>query len=92
MEYFINALSAIWDRSTLTFSINSKNGEATVTGSVNGIIINEKCGNMMKSQYIKIGENKIYNEQGKIGTQECLAVISNVPMTNLIIDYKYMYL
>lgn len=92
MEYFINTLSAIWERSTLTFSINSKNGEATVSGSVNGIIINEKCGNMMKSQYIKIGENKIYNEQGKIGTQECLAVISNVPMTNLIIDYKYMYL
>lgn len=91
-NHFIATLSTIWNNVSLNFSINSKNGETTISGIVNNTNINEKCGNMMKSQYIKIGENKIYNKQGKIGTQECLAVISNVPMTNLIIDYKYMYL
>lgn len=91
-DHFISTFSAIWNNVSLNFSINSKNGEATVSGTINNTNISEKCGNMMKSQYIKIGENKIYNSQGMIGTNECLAVTSNVSMTNLIIDYKYMYL
>ena len=91
-DHFISTLSAIWNNVSLNFSISSKTGEATVSGTINNTNISEKCGNMMKSQYIKIGENKIYNSQGTIGTNECLAITSNVSMTNLIIDYKYMYL
>lgn len=53
----------------------------------------ENSGDMIKSNYIKIEDRKIFNEQtGLISADNCLAVISNCDLSNLKINYQYTYL
>lgn len=66
-------------------------------GYVQGVseVINlvENSGDMIKSNYIKIEDRKIFNEQtGLITADNCLAVTSNCDLSNLKINYRYTYL
>lgn len=87
---------------------NSQNGEVIISGTIasynpDGQIdeendvplieqtISENAGNMVKSNYLIIETRKL-PKKGLISEKECLALTTNTELSNLKIDYKYMYL
>ena len=47
---------------------------------------------MIKSKYLFIDERTVPNSEGIISSSNCLPVITNTEISNLLIEYKYMYL
>lgn len=88
--------------SSLTYTINSKTGKVTSKGDIKyypdltltfgtkkGVI--ENAGNMVKSDYLTI-ETRILPKNGIIDASHCSSVTTNSVLSNLKINYKYMYL
>ena len=86
------------DSLNFTFSIDSSNGEVKVSYTVSSYdsssttLIIENSGNMIKSKYLFIDERTIPDSEGMINASNCLSVITNTEISNLLIEYKYMYL
>jgi hypothetical protein len=83
-ENFRNDFSNFFKGDKLHCNINNQTGTVTISCAVANSEeeITEKAGNMIKSNYLIIepSEDKYQN------------ISSNVKISNLIIDYKYMYL
>ena len=80
----------------INFDIDSKRGIAKISARVltndddiNGISIEEKSGNMIKSPYLTISD-RILPIDGKINNY--LQITTNSAINDFIIDYKYKYL
>ena len=99
-EYFIDEMKKFF-RGSLFCVINCKNGSVTISGKIrqyNGsemVEINEpiteNAGNMIKSNYLTIEKRKL-PENGFVTSNQCLMVTTNTKLSNLKINYKYMYL
>ena len=81
-----------------TITIDNSNGEVKVSYTINSYnsssttLIIENSGNMIKSKYLFIDERTVPNSEGIISSSNCLSVITNTEINNLLIEYKYMYL
>lgn len=91
--YFINEMKRfITQDSVFLFTINSKNGMTSIKGEVGTYgEIEENCGNMIRSNYLII-EETMRPVNGEIDKGQMLQVISNFPLIDFKIDYKYKYL
>lgn len=90
--YMLNFFSDI----KINFDIDSKRGITKIFARVltnddiiNGISIEEKAGNMIKSPYLIISD-RILPTDGKINNY--LQITTNSVINDFIIDYKYKYL
>ena len=78
--------------------INCQNGEVFITTKVHKHFMEdtlseviENAGNMIKSNYISI-DTRTLPVDGKIITDNCLLVKTDIILKSLKIDYKYKYL
>lgn len=90
--YMLNFFSDI----KINFDIDSKRGITKIFArvltnddNINGISIEEKAGNMIKSPYLIISD-RILPTDGKINNY--LQITTNSVINDFIIDYKYKYL
>lgn len=97
---YFNSQMRSFAPSILNIEIDCKTGISTMTARV-GIIqsgftstkyITENAGDMITGKYLKIEGNTKYSNSGLISSAECLPVISNCTLSNLIIEYQYTYL
>lgn len=98
-DYFYAEMQKLFaDSLNFTFSIDSSNGEVKVSYTVSSYdsssttLIIENSGNMIKSKYLFIDERTFPDREGTISSSNCLSVITNTEINNLLIEYKYMYL
>ena len=56
------------------------------------IPIKENAGDMVKTKYLTIEDRKKPSKQNTITENECILVTANCDISNLSIDYKYLYL
>lgn len=76
----------------MTFTFNSKTGEATVEYILNGENVIEKAGDCVKSDYLIIEDTDYFDESGLVQEKNCHMLTSNVNLTNFMMDYTPMYL
>ena len=79
---------------SLHCEIDNKTGQVIIevkVANTQGNSIIENAGNMIKSNYLTIDTRKT-SKKGKITSADCLLVKANFILSNLQIDYKYMYL
>lgn len=58
----------------------------------NFIIIKENAGDMAKTKYLTIEDRKMPSKENTITENECILITTNCNISNLSIDYKYLYL
>ena len=103
-EYFVgNMKNFLVKKQELPYAffceINCKTGQVNISATVkqyNGTemenyYLTENAGNMIKSNYLSIDTRKL-PEDGFITENQCLMVTTNTILSNLKINYKYMYL
>ena len=54
--------------------------------------ITENAGNMIKSEYLSIEDRTLPNSTGTIEKTDCLYLTTDGILSDLKINYKYMYL
>ena len=96
LDNIVNFLPA-----TLNYTINSKTGKVTSSGTIKIITnndltgkeetITENAGNMIKSNYLTIEAYEL-PKKGEITAADCASITTNSLLNNLQINYKYMYL
>ncbi len=98
-DFFYTEMKKLFASSLkFTITIDSSNGEVKVSYTVDSYdsssttLIMENSGNMIKSKYLFIDERTLPDSEGTISSSNCLSVITNTEISNLLIEYKYMYL
>lgn len=85
-----------------TFSFNSKTGEVIGIFTINNgnnanLSITMSCGDMMRSEFIKLKDRNYPNANGNITNNECTEISTDCSsgyggLTNLLVTFKNMYL
>ena len=63
----------------------------TIAGTISSTIIEENCGDMVKSEYLYL-EGGNHPTNGMITNTDCVSITSNTDLTNISFDYRYTYL
>lgn len=100
MDYTINVLDM--DKKNDIKNLNSEMNEGSNIENINitftdlirsePITIKENIGDMIRSDYLIIGQRTLPNENNMITELECLKITSNCTLYNVSLDYNYMYL
>lgn len=65
--------------------------DTTIAGTISSTIIEENCGDMVKSEYLYL-EGGNHPTNGMITNTDCVSITSNTDLTNISFDYRYTYL
>lgn len=93
------------DDNLMTFSFDSKNGEAIGNFNINvdwveqgnqkiysSENVQENVGDMVRSDYLTIERRNYLNSDGRIDLNNCHMISSNISLENILVFYKNMYL